>query len=258
MIIRHYSKQFLALAAVLVCISSCNRPPNLPDTPIISFDEVTFELRNEGDPFFEETVLSLSFNVEDGNGDLGLDGTDGSTIGSLQYRPFSLVPDGAGEFVRFGQRPMDPSFSCLDYVIEDTENLDLNQDDDFLDTLLINFNENQYNIEVDFLVKRNGTFEELEMRAQPTASQNESTLCGISFDGRFPCLSSEDNPCDFIKDNDRPIEGVITYEMTSGLFLPIFRTDTLMLEFKIRDRALNLSNVARSTEFTLQGITINN
>lgn len=258
MIIRHYSKQFLALAAVLVCISSCNRPPDLPDTPIISFEDVTFEKRNEGDPLFEETVLSLSFNVEDGNGDLGLDGTDGSTLGSLQYRPFSLIPDGAGGFVEFGQRPTDPSFSCLDYVIEDRENLDLNQDDDFLDTLLIDFNENQYNIEIDFLVKRNGTFEELEMRAQPTGSQNESTLCGISFDGRFPCLSSEDNPCDFIKDNDRPIEGIITYEMNSGLFLPIFRTDTLMLEFKIRDRALNESNVAQSAEFTLQGITINN
>jgi len=258
MIIRHYSKRLLAIAAVLVCISSCNKPPDLPDTPTISFEDLAFELRNEGDPLFEETVLSLSFNVEDGNGDLGLDGTDGSTIGSLQYQPFTLVPNGNGDFVAFGDRPTDPSFTCLDYVIEDRENLDLNGDGDLADTLLINFNQNQFNIEVDFFVKRNGSFEELDLRAQPLGSSNESTFCGISFDGRFPCLSSEDNPCDFIRDNDRPIEGVITYEMNSGLFLPIFRTDTIMLEFKIRDRALNESNIAQSPEFTLQSVRIDN
>ena len=258
MIIRHYSKRLLAIAALLVCISSCNKPPDLPDTPTISFEDLAFELRNEGDPLFEETVLSLSFNVEDGNGDLGLDGTDGSTIGSLQYQPFTLVPNGNGDFVAFGDRPTDPSFTCLDYVIEDRENLDLNGDGDLADTLLINFNQNQFNIEVDFFVKRNGSFEELDLRAQPLGSSNESTFCGISFDGRFPCLSSEDNPCDFIRDNDRPIEGVITYEMNSGLFLPIFRTDTIVLEFKIRDRALNESNIAQSPEFTLQSVRIDN
>ncbi|MFY0592726.1 hypothetical protein [Roseivirga sp.] len=257
MIIRHNSKQLLALIALLACITGCNRPPDLSDTPTISFEDLTFETRNEGDPLFEETVLSLSFNVEDGNGDLGLDGTDGSTVGSLQYQPFTLVSDGAGGFIKFGDRPTDPAFTCLDYVIEDRENLDLNGDEDFLDTLLINFNENQFNIEVDFLVKRDGNFEELEMRAQPRGSSNENTFCGISFDGRFPCLSSEDNPCNFIRDNDRPIEGIITYEMNSGLFLPIFRTDTLMLEFKIRDRALNESNIAQSPEFTLQSISLN-
>jgi len=250
-ITHYYSKVLLSIAAVSLIAFSCNRPPDLPDAPSISFEDVTFQVRNEGDPLFEETVLSLSFNVSDGNGDLGLDGNENNA----PYNSYSLVT-GANGFVEFGERPTDPPFSCLDYVIEDRENLDLNNDEDFLDTLLINFNENQFNIEVDFLVKRNGVFEELEMRAQPRGSANETTLCGISFDGRFPCLSSEDNPCDFIRDNDRPIEGVVTYEMNSGLFLPIFRTDTLMLQFKIRDRALNESNVASTEEFTLQGITI--
>ncbi|MBO3698497.1 hypothetical protein [Roseivirga sp. E12] len=249
--ITHFSKVLLAITALGLVAIGCNKPPDLPDAPAISFDNITFQIRNEGDPLFEETVLSLSFNVEDGNGDLGLDGNENNA----PYNSFGLVT-GPNGFIEFGERPTDPPFSCVNYVIEDRENLDLNNDADFLDTLLINFNENQFNIEVDFLVKNNGVFEELEMRAQPRGSANKTTLCGISFDGRFPCLSSEDNPCDFIRNNDRPIEGVVTYEMNSGLFLPIFRTDTLMLEFKIRDRALNESNVARTEEFTLQGITI--
>lgn len=249
--ITHYSKSLFALSALLCLVFSCNKPPILPDTPSISFNNVKFEVKNQGDPLFEETVLSLSFNVQDGNGDLGLDGGENDT----PYNAFDLIPGPSGP-IEFGDRPTDPVFSCVNYVIEDTENLDLNNDDDFLDTLLINFNENQFNIEVDFFVKRNGNFEELDMRAQPRGSANETTLCGISFDGRFPCLSSEDNPCGFVRNNSRPIEGVITYEMNSGLFLPIFRTDTIMLEFKIRDRALNESNIARSDEFTLQGISI--
>ena len=63
-------------AAALALAVGCNRPPDLPDTPSVSFQDVTFEVRNQGDPLFEETVLSLSFNVQDGNGDLGLDGSE--------------------------------------------------------------------------------------------------------------------------------------------------------------------------------------
>lgn len=244
----------LILSLSILAIASCNRPPEFPNEPSISFDNVEFEVVNPGDPLFEENILRLSFNVADGNGDLGLDGGEGSD-GSGPYRPYTLVRD-LGGFVEFGQRPTDPPFTCLDYVIEDRENQDLNGDGDLGDTLLIEFNDNQYNIEVDFFVKDGGQFREVEMRAQPLFSQNEQTLCGISFDGRFPCLSSEDNPCSFVTDNDRPIEGVITYEMISGLFLPIFRTDTIQLQFKVRDRALNESNVVTTPEFTLQSIQV--
>ncbi len=245
------SKIFITASLFALLVIGCNRPPVLPDEPTISFEDVKFEIKNEGTPLFEETILSLSFNVQDGNGDLGLAGGENNP----PYNAFELVPGPNGP-IEFGDRPTDPVFTCLDYVIEDTENLDLNNDQDFLDTLLVIPNKNQFNIEVDFFVKRNGVFEEFDLRAQPRGSANETTLCGTSFDGRFPCLSSEDNPCNFIRDTDRPIEGVITYEMNSGLFLPLFRTDTIMLEFKIRDRALNESNIARSEEFTLQGITV--
>lgn len=242
---------FFISLLVLILANGCVRPPDLPDTPSISYNNVEFEILNEGDPLFEESVLRLSVNISDGDGDLGLDGSE--DFGP--YRPFSLVLEN-GQFVEFGDRPDDPPFTCLDYAIEDGENTDLNGDGDLLDTLLIDFNQNQFNIEVDFFVKRGGQFQEVELRAQPPGSPNETTLCGISFDGRFPCLSSDENPCDFIRQNPRPVEGVITYDMSSGLFLPIFRTDTMKLEFKIRDRALNNSNVAETPEFTLQSIKV--
>ena len=252
-----FSSFTLSICATLVmAISSCNKPPEFPDEPAISFDNIEFEIINQGDPLFEQNELRLTFNVSDGNGDLGLNGEEGSD-NTGPYRTYSLVEEG-GSFVEFGQRPGDPPFTCLDYVIEDRENQDLNGDTDLLDTLLIDFNQGQYNIDVDFFVKNNGVFQQIEMRAQPRFSANEQTLCGITFDGRFPCLSTQDNPCDFVSGNDRPIEGFVTYAMNSSLFLPVFRTDTIKLEFKIRDRALNESNTAETPEFTLQGIQVVN
>lgn len=242
----------LIILTILMVFIGCIRPPDLPDTPEISYQNVEFEVVNAGDPLFEQTILRLSFNVSDGNGDLGLDGREDFP----PYNSFNLLLDDDGNFIEFGQRPDDPAFTCLDYAVEDGENTDLNGDGDLLDTLLIDFNTDQFNIEVDFFVKRFGQFQEIDLRAQPPGSPNETTRCGISFDGRFPCLSSDDNPCNFIQGNERPIEGIVTYNMNSGLFLPIFRTDTIKLSFKIKDRALNESNVAETPEFTLQGIQV--
>lgn len=244
-----FSKSLVFLSLLLLAAMSCNRPPDLPVTPEVSFNDVVFEVKNAGDPLFEENILKLSINIKDGDGDLGLSGEEDSG----PYAPYFLVVEN-GKAVEFGQRAGDPPFTCLDYVIEDRENLDINDDGDLLDTLLIDFNENQFNIEVDFFVKKNGTFREVDLRAQPRGSANENTFCGISFDGRFPCLSSEENPCSIVRNSNRPIEGVITYDMKSGLFLPLFRTDTIKLEFKVRDRALHTSNVGESREFTLQSI----
>ena len=50
------------------------------------------------------------------------------------------------------------------------------------------------NIEVDFLVKRNGTFEELENESATSRKPERIHPLWNFFDGRFPCLSSEDNP----------------------------------------------------------------
>jgi hypothetical protein len=104
------------------------------------------------------------------------------------------------------------------------------------------------------MVKKDGVFEELDFRRLPISANGE-TLCGeVPFDSRIPCLSNEDNPCADISQNPGPIEGTIRYEMQSGLFVPIFRLDTIKLVFQMQDRALNKSNVIESPEFTLGSI----
>ena len=236
-----YLYLFFILAVTML---SCNRPPDLPPTPAISFHSIAFEILNEG-TIQQEELLKLSFNFEDGDGDLGLEGDENAP----PYHPYDVITEN-GTPVEFGQRDGDPDFTCINYVFEDSEDIDFNSDGDKLDTILIDFNENQYNIEIDFFVKRNGTFEEVEIRAQPPGSQNANTLCGITYDGRFPCLAQKGEACE----NNGPLEGVITYNMPSSGFLTLFRTDTLMLRFQIRDRALHESNFVETPEFTLQNI----
>jgi hypothetical protein len=244
------NKSLFILFAFILVLAACNRPPDLPITPSIEFEDVDFEVLNPGDPLFETTVLTLSISIEDGDGDLGLSGNEDN----YPYHSFAVIVDGEGRPIEYGENPDDPPFSCLDYAVEAGENTDLNFDGDLLDTILIDFNEDQYNIFVDFFRKVNGVFEEVEIRAQPPGSANSSTLCGQSFDGRFPCLSNDEDPCSYIIDTKRPIKGIVNYNMESALFLPIFRTDTMMIRVKVQDRALHKSNEVETPEFTLQGL----
>jgi len=244
------NKSLFILFIASLALASCNRPPDLPIAPSISYENVDFKTINEGDPLFETNVLVLSINIEDGDGDLGLSGNEDG----FPYHAFTVVVDNQGTPIEFGDDPNDPPFSCLDYAVESGENTDLNFDGDLSDTILIDFNEDQYNIFVDFFRKVNGVFVEVDIRAQPPGSANSSTLCGQSFDGRFPCLSNDQEPCNYIINNKRPIKGTINYNMESALFLPIFRTDTMMLKVMIQDRALNKSNEVETPEFTLFGL----
>ncbi len=102
------------------------------------------------------------------------------------------------------------------------------------DTLYYTSNPNHYNIEVDFLVK------------DPTAPDGwrefdwREEYC-TTFDGRFPVFS----------DKQSSIDGNLRYSMTSLGFKAVFSIKTLKLRVKIKDRALNSSNVIETSEFTL-------
>ena len=137
---------------------------------------------------------------------------------------------------------------------EGANGIDYNEDGDATDTLRIVLNEDRFNFFIDFFVKKNGTFEELDFRRIPE-SANGQTLCGeVPFDSRIPCLSTEANPCRDLTQNPGPIEGVIKYDMQSGLFVPVFRLDTIKVVFQMQDRALHKSNIIESPEFTLASI----
>lgn len=114
------------------------------------------------------------------------------------------------------------------------------------DTLYRRTNLNHFNLEVRFYLLKNGTdgtneedWEEFDWAAPPFCQP---------FHMRFPVLS--DSP-------DRPLEGTIRYAMPSLGFQNLFSIRTLRLKMRIRDRALNLSNVVDTGGFTLRDITVN-
>lgn len=260
--LNHAKYYSLAALTLVFSLLGCNRPPDLPDAPVISFNDISFEVTTIfiGSVPIETTTLKLTFNVADGDGDIGLDGAESGA----PYNEFSFVTNPDGSIVEFGERPEDPPFTCLNYLIEapqgvpDDATFDYNDDGDTSDTLRVNFNENRHNIFVDFMVKQpDGSFVESDVRAWPPGSDNEVTFCNSeTFDGRIPCLSAEDEPCDFVRSTDRPIEGTITYDMLSSGFLPVFRAETIKLVFYIQDRNLNKSNIVETPEFTLQDIRV--
>ena len=259
-IFKYYS---LGAIAFLTSLLACNRPPDLPLAPTISFNDIAFEVTSTsiGDVIIESFALKLTFNVADGDGDIGLDGAESGR----PFQEFDLIREN-GEAINFGDRPGDPPFNCIDWIIEAPVGVpidaafDHNGDGDVLDTLLIDLNEDQFNIFVDFFIKQpDGSFVESDVRTWPPGSENEQTFCNTeTFDGRIPCLSSDDSPCDFIRATERPIEGTITYEMISSGFESVFRNETIKLSFQIQDRKLNKSNIVESPEFTLQDIRVDN
>lgn len=104
-----------------------------------------------------------------------------------------------------------------------------------LDQWYVEPNENHYNIAVQFLVKNaDGSFTEFDWRRE---------FC-TTFDGRFPVLV----------DKTRPLEGTLSYAMTSTGFMTLFSQKTLKLRIQIKDRTLNKSNIIETEEFTLDKI----
>jgi len=247
---------------VLMSLVACNRPPDLPLEPSISYNDLVFEVTTTqiGAVEIESYALKLTFNVSDGDGDIGLDGAESGR----PFHEFDLILDENDNAINFGQRPGDPPFTCIDYIIEspvgvpEDATFDYNFDGDKSDSLLVRFNPDRFNIFVDFFIKQpDGSFVESDVRAWPPGGPFEENFCNSeTFDGRIPCLSSSDEPCDFIRSTDRPIEGTITYEMISSGFLPVFRTSTIKMVFQIQDRALHKSNIVESPEFTLQDIRV--
>jgi hypothetical protein len=104
-----------------------------------------------------------------------------------------------------------------------------------LSSLYIESNDRNYNITVQFQVKNDTGFQDFDWRKQ---------FC-TTFDGRFPILAEK----------ERPIEGTLSYGMTSTGFMTLFSLNTLRLKVQIQDRNFNKSNIVTTPEFTLNQIT---
>lgn len=86
---------------------------------------------------------------------------------------------------------------------------------------------NEFNIFVDFFIKKNGSYERVNFPSNTT------------YNGRFPRIKETDDPA--------PLQGTIKYTMSSFNF-PFYRNDTIKLHVTIRDRAGNMSNMVESSE----------
>lgn len=110
-------------------------------------------------------------------------------------------------------------------------------------------NSNHSNLEVDFFVEDvDGQFKEFNWE-----TDIDPAICSFGFNARFPKPSeklTQNPPFEIIKKNK--YEGQITYNMASVGFQYLFANKKIKLRLKIRDRALNESNVVETTPLTLE------
>jgi hypothetical protein len=286
-------KGLAILCFFTILFGACFNPPEFPVEPEIAFQDIVFkDIPGNSQP--DSLILYISFKDGDGDlgldpedpahlaapyndadyfqsnasgelipvptfvGQLTGSGTT-ETIDVLDVQDPSI---GTFVFARTQKTPayshlpppvIDSKLNCVDYnfktfiipkndkavidpstTIEDSVSSNGNVFYIISDTLYYKSNPNHYNIEVDFLVEENGTFVEFDWR---------KNYCS-TFDGRFPVLS----------DNDNALDGTLKYNMESLGFSPLFRGKKMKLRVQIKDRALHLSNVIETREFTLESI----
>jgi hypothetical protein len=163
-----------------------------------------------------------------------------------------------------------PAYSCSDYTLTeyvilratDKSVLDKNsriidslQIDGlkyyrFTDTLMFTKNSSFYNIDVDYFVDEGNGLEEFDIAKKYCAYDFYARLPNTCSDNR--CLSFHNGP--FRVKMFSSQRGEITYNM-AGLFFKQFINDKpIKLKVRIRDRALNESNVIETPEFRLSEI----
>lgn len=233
---------------ITLLVSSCFPPPEFSDIPVIRYQNMVFRESASG-----SDSLILRFEVEDGNGDIGL----GSDETYAPYHPYNIIIDSRDSVVTYGDtavvppfysiNPLNeveffsdtdtrPAYNCSDYQI--AEFTDLGSD-----TFYIQVNEYHNNFYIDFLVKSGDAYKEIDW-----AEEYGGNDCAVvNFNGRIPIFDEENL--------GRSLSGTISYAMLSAGFPVILNNDTFKIRFYIYDRALNQSNVAESPDLTLPDIT---
>jgi hypothetical protein len=206
-----------------MAILGCEKPPELPFSPVITFESVRYSPAPSG---FDSLIVTIGF--EDGNGDLGLQGSENNP----PYQPLNYPRNSQGDFILFGDPEAPSEFNVCDFIT----NVDVTGDE-IVDTVFVEINQNSFNIEIDFFLKQDGVYEEFNWRRE------FGPFSCITFDGRYPPLNSAEF--------ERPLAGSLSYTMLSSGFLPLFGNDTLQLRIQIKDRALNTSNAVESPDFII-------
>jgi hypothetical protein len=209
---------------------SCHEKPNFPDTPSISLNEFYFREINSGTGNNLQDSIVIKLKFEDGNGDLGLDGTETQP----PYQLYDVVMQN-GDSVRYGDEGA-PAYNCYDYQIF-TETTSVG--DSLVvkaDTVYVIRNLNHFNFFLTFLVEENGEFVEYNTYEK---------LCAGPFHGRFFILNTQGDV--------RPLTGELQYGFIS-IFRAAFRYDIIKLRIQIQDRELNKSNIIETDAFNISEI----
>lgn len=239
-------------------LQGCYPPEEFSNTPSIAFRSLTY---NPSTNASDSLVLSIDF--QDGDGDIGLNGNETRA----PYHAYNVIVDSDDQFVTLSNDSartpfyyaIPPSFAnnagdlelqffsdtddrkpynCQEYEIVEFSD---NQGNSFIDTIYVFRNENNKNIFIDFYRKVNGQYEFIDWTTVFSAIG-----CGTNFDARFPVFEPNNN--------GRSLEGTIRYAMVSDGFGIVLRSDTFQVRVRIKDRALNDSNIAVSPDLTLNDI----
>ncbi|MBK6263920.1 hypothetical protein JKA74_02630 [Marivirga sp. S37H4] len=221
----------LILSAPLILLSfiftGCPEPPEFDNTPKIAFESIEFDTRTDPkNPNITEDILSLTIYFEDGDGDLGLSSEELAP----PYNQYNLPLNNEGQIIFIGSQEGLPPYNPLDYfVVAEDDTIIVNSTLVTADTFLIERNPRFYNMFIKTFYKPASEFVEYKWEEAPYYQ---------SFNGRFPQLNTEDY--------DRPINGTLTYDLTSLGFRAVFRNYPMFVQAQIWDRAGNKSNVINS------------
>ena len=246
-----YSGYYLTSSLLLGCYDA----PYFPEEPSISFNQIEFvEVDGAADS------LILTFNFEDGDGDLGLaidevyppyhifnyvvEEVDSEyyliRYGQLNFNePLILATSYDGEVILSGNYDFDqtlPEYGCSDYLVT------TDVDTDEADTFLIKKNIFNKNIYVNFYKKIRGVYQLIN----DDFSQGG---CVEFFNSRIPVFDQENI--------GKSLKGDVSFAMLSQGFQQTFRNDSIKMRFYIYDRNLNKSNIAETPDFVLINITRN-
>lgn len=231
-----------SLTAFLILVSGCFDPPEFSEVPEIKYKSIRF-VPVEG----ALDTLELSFEFQDGNGDIGLDPIDVNP----PYHSVNVILDSEDSLVFFGRSEgvVPPLYAVNPFdlgdrsLFSDTYNPPpFNTRDWFIrrppddDTVLVAENEFSKNIRIDLLRKVGGQYMLI----------NDELF--EDFDSRIPVFDRDN------LEQERALSGTINYAMQSQAFPIIFRNDTIKLRFFIYDRGQNKSNIEETPDFVLSDI----
>jgi hypothetical protein len=246
----------------LLAMGSCFNPPEFSDIPEIDVEGVrTVEV-----PGTSIDSLIVSVHFKDGDGDIGYGPNENAPPYNERWFPLRNPSNNCdpgvtlpckkvsfvdlkrlGDYVSYGLRRTTPGYDTLPefvqpyvctryYVVSEV----VNQVPTTRDTLYSELNSRYSNFLVDLYVKNGVNFSRFEFP--------DLVGCEIhGLDGRLPILA---------KDGDLsvrlPLEGTITYKVTSSSFYGVLRNKTVKLKVQLIDRAGNVSNEDFSNDFTFK------